>query len=217
MIARTVFVVSLFLLIAGALSPSEATDVTFRFRPPEDASMVTVAGTFNDWSTSADPMADPEGDGVWEVTLDLHIGNHQYKYVVNGSDWITDEFAEEFADDGFGGRNSVLYVGEEPVLAGEPSGTAADPKGTPVMFRFRPPVGRANAVSLAGSFNNWNAAADVLTDTDGDGVWEITVYLEPGEYDYQFVVDGERYLADPSGSRHEKDGFGGRKTILTVK
>ena len=44
----------------------------------------------------------------------------------------------------------------------------------------------------------------------------IDVPLKPGRYEYQFVIDGERRLADPKASQYLDDGFGGRNSILIV-
>ena len=205
------------LFLSGVFSSAVAAKVTFRYRAPEDAISVTVAGAFNDWSTTANPMFDADGDGVYEIELEIAPGRHPYKYVVNGNRWITDETAPEFADDGYGGQNSVLIVvGDDPVFAGEPPSEGAAPSGTPVLFLFDPGEGRVNAVSVAGSFNDWNAAAHPMSDPDGDGVWETTIHLLPGDYAYQFVVDGDDWRGDPSAGRREPDGFGGANALLTV-
>ena len=55
-----------------------------------------MAGTFNAWDNGAAPLADPDGDGVWETRLDVPSGRQAYKFVVNGSDWFTDETAPAF-------------------------------------------------------------------------------------------------------------------------
>ena len=53
---------------------------------------------------------------------------------------------------------------------------------------------RAREVFLAGSFNDWNASGTSMTNVDG--VWSVTMPLDPGEYEYKFVVDGQ-WVADP--------------------
>jgi 1,4-alpha-glucan branching enzyme len=203
--------------LAVTVPPAGATEVTFRFRPPEGTRTATVAGSFNDWSTGAARLADPDRDGLWEATLDLPSGRHEYKFVVNGGDWHTDETAAEFAPDGFGGRNSVVVVGTEPLSVGEPASDAAVvAAGTEVIFRFHPPRQPPNAVSVAGTFNGWDAAAHPMTDADGDGVWELALRLAPGTYAYQFVLDGMLWVTDEFAMAHESDGFGGWDALLEV-
>jgi hypothetical protein len=67
-----------------------------------------------------------------------------------------------------------------------------------IEFTFDDPS--AGSVSLAGDFNNWNMNADPLTQ-DGDGVWRVVVDIEPGEYEYKFVVNGSEWIADPENPR----------------
>ncbi|MFH1865191.1 MAG: isoamylase early set domain-containing protein, partial [Candidatus Eisenbacteria bacterium] len=67
-----------------------------------------------------------------------------------------------------------------------------------VEFTFDDPS--AGSVSLAGDFNNWNMNAQPLT-ADADGVWRVVVDLEPGEYEYKFVVNGSEWIADPENPK----------------
>lgn len=64
----------------------------------------------------------------------------------------------------------------------------------PVAFRLLAPA--AQSVWVGGSFNDFNAADHPLTRT-ADGVWEATVRLAPGRYEYKFKVDG-RWELDPA-------------------
>ncbi len=52
----------------------DMSNVNFNFTTPE------VNGTFNDWCGSCTPMSDPDGDGVWTVTVSLPTGTHTYKF-----------------------------------------------------------------------------------------------------------------------------------------
>ncbi len=47
----------------------------------------------------------------------------------------------------------------------------------------------AQAVFLAGSFNDWDPTRTPMELQD-DGSWRIEVELAPGRYEYKFVVDG---------------------------
>lgn len=73
------------------------------------ATSVSLAGTFNDWNTGADPLEKGEG-GVWTVVKPLAPGTYQYKFVVNGTDWKEDPQNPNSTDDGYGGKNSTLVV-----------------------------------------------------------------------------------------------------------
>ena len=73
---------------------------------------LAVAGDFNDWRETADPLADPDGDGVWRASVALPPGVHHYKFVVNGQHWINDDNADRSleVDDRRGGKNSGVRV-----------------------------------------------------------------------------------------------------------
>jgi hypothetical protein len=61
---------------------------TFRVWAP-NASTVTVAGTFNGWSSMINPLAN-EGGGWWSVDAAGANVHDQYKYVINGTLWKVD-------------------------------------------------------------------------------------------------------------------------------
>ncbi len=68
------------------------------------------------------------------------------------------------------------------------------PATPPVTFSVRAEPG--SKVFLAGTFNNWNPTAMVMTDDKGDGVYTATLYLPAGAHAYKFVIDGT-WCADP--------------------
>ena len=74
------------------------------------AARVNVVGDFNNWSPKTDAMVDDNGDGEWTLFYNLAPGVYQYKFVVDGKQWITDPRNPEKVSDGFEGENSVLRV-----------------------------------------------------------------------------------------------------------
>ncbi len=81
---------------------------TFQYMPPTTAQSVSLVGSFNQWDKSAHPMEFK--NGRWTVTVDLAPGEHSYKFVVNGSEYVTDPNAPATGDDGFGGKNGLLRL-----------------------------------------------------------------------------------------------------------
>jgi hypothetical protein len=73
------------------------------------ARTVAVAGDFNEWD-ARHVLEDPDADGVWTGRVPLQPGVHQYMFVIDGTEWVTDPGAERWTDDGFGNRNAVLAV-----------------------------------------------------------------------------------------------------------
>lgn len=211
-------------VVAGA---ADAAKVSFEFRPPAGAQSVTVAGTFNGWDTGATPLGDEDKDGVWTGAIELAPGEYQYKFVVNGSQWISDESAASFVDDGYGGKNSVMLVADQPLTVGRataaapgtqaaPAAPAAPAGGTDVTFRYQPVIGGIQSVSVAGTFNGWDPAAAPLSDDDADGIWEKTLKLPPGEHQYKFVVNGTQWFPDDFAMATTDDGFGGQNSVVRV-
>jgi hypothetical protein len=82
--------------------------VEFSLQAP-DARSVSVGGDFDGWE-GAHPLEDPDGDGVWSGRVPLEPGVHDYMFLVDGGDWVTDPGATRYHDDGFGNRNAVLAV-----------------------------------------------------------------------------------------------------------
>ena len=74
-----------------------------------------------------------------------------------------------------------------------------------VEFRLVAP--EAQAVSVAGSFNDWHPQRTPLQ-RDGDGAWSVKLSLPPGRYEYRFLIDGQwvndpdapEYIFNPHGS-----------------
>lgn len=82
--------------------------VHFEFFHPS-AGAVCIAGTFNDWHSSATPMV-AMGEGRWAKELLLAPGIYEYRFVVDGS-WVTDDGGRETVLNPFGSHNTILRVG----------------------------------------------------------------------------------------------------------
>ena len=75
----------------------------------------------------------------------------------------------------------------------------------------------AKQVALAGDFNDWDASRTRLVKSEHPGVWTADVPLTPGRYSYAFVVDGERWVADPRAPRAVGDDFDRPSSTVTVR
>jgi glycosidase len=83
--------------------------VSFRLVLEKPAHQVYLAGTFNEWQYRRHPMQTTDGGRTWSLTLTLPPGAHQYKFVIDGTEWRTDPNAPAI-DDGNGNLNSVIWV-----------------------------------------------------------------------------------------------------------
>ena len=79
----------------------------FEFYAPF-AKAVTVAGTFNSWSPTATSLKKAAG-GKWILELELPLGRHEYRYVVDGA-WQNDQRPVESTPNPFGGFNNVVQL-----------------------------------------------------------------------------------------------------------
>lgn len=91
-----------------AEASAEEAVTRFRLEAP-DAERVAVAGSFTDWRPTVQ-LSDEDGDGVWTGSVPLEAGVHQYMFVLDGEQWVTDPDADRYVADGFGHRNAVVAV-----------------------------------------------------------------------------------------------------------
>jgi Glycogen recognition site of AMP-activated protein kinase len=96
-------------------------------------------------------------------------------------------------------------------------GPPAPPSGETgvVTVRFVLFAPDAKQVGVAGTFNQWDAAATPLVRTGSAGLWTATLALPAGNHQYAFVVDGARWVPDPAAPAVD-DGFGRRNSVLAL-
>ncbi len=75
---------------------------------------------------------------------------------------------------------------------------------------------RAQAVQIAGDFNNWQPTATPLEKVGTSGVWQTKMKLPPGKYRYRLVVDGQ-WQQDPYNEITELNPFGELNSVVEVK
>ena len=73
---------------------------------------------------------------------------------------------------------------------------------------------KAKSVAVVGDFNDWNPSATPLA--SASGMWSSEVVVPAGRHDYAFVVDGARWIADPSAPRAPADELGGGYSVLVA-
>ena len=86
-----------------------------------------------------------------------------------------------------------------------------------VVVRFELTAPEAKSVALVGSFTGWKTSELAMRDSEGDGVWEISVKLKKDMiYTYNFLIDGNRWVEDPGAETQVDDGFGGSSSVITL-
>ena len=84
--------------------------VTFTLPEGTAARTAHLVGDFNNWDEKAEPMKKLK-DGTFKTTVELEPSReYQYRYLVNGSEWINDDKADKYAAHPYGGENSVVMT-----------------------------------------------------------------------------------------------------------
>lgn len=96
---------------------------------------------------------------------------------------------------------SLKYAGPERVKDG---------------VRFALEAKEAKKVAIVGGFNQWDPEKGLLSGPDGDGIWEITIPLPEGRYEYLFLINGEKWALDPTVPFTD-DGLGGKNSVVSIK
>jgi serine protease AprX len=75
----------------------------------------------------------------------------------------------------------------------------------------------AENVSVAGDFNGWNHVATPLK-RNNSGLWTTEVSVpQTGRLEYKFIINGQRWLEDPSNGLKTPDNFGGLNSVLVIE
>jgi hypothetical protein len=144
----------------------------------------SIAGSFQGWNP-ADPAMDLtlNANGVYELTLGLPAGTHQYK-VVETDDWTqsfpTNNQSFTLADSG----NVTFYVN-----LGANVGTA---DGDEYVFHSpNPPIVCGDFMSeLGGSdWDQTDTLTTVMSDPDGDDIWSFKAVVPAGNYNFKVVLN----------------------------
>jgi hypothetical protein len=133
-----------------------------------------------------------------------------------GRDAFTDEVAGttvRFGRDDEGRVTTLTFLHEgEPYTARRVELPAPSLKGNTTFTLKGYP--EASVVVLTGTFNNWNQSQLLFAREEGG--WVCRVELDPGVYQYKFVVDGD-WLLDPSNPDTADDEAGNVNNVIEVK
>ena len=151
---------------------------------------IFVAGDFQGWNPAGSQLIDPDGNGTFEgyfSTGSSEVANFKF---INGNDWA---FAESIPAACNVNDNRELIVEAVNTVADVICFSACGPcqAPTPVLFRVDMSLQtvNANGPHVAGSFQGWNPgdAFTLMTDPDGDNIYEVTLLLQPSTYEFKFV------------------------------
>ncbi|MCX5639350.1 MAG: alpha-amylase family glycosyl hydrolase [Planctomycetota bacterium] len=73
----------------------------------------------------------------------------------------------------------------------------------------------AQKASVAGDFTGWQGQAVAMTRA-ADGSFAAVIDVPPGTHRYKLILDGTRWITDPSNPRNVDDGNGGKNSIIDL-
>jgi 1,4-alpha-glucan branching enzyme len=89
---------------------SKQVKVNFVLPKESVTGQVSVVGDFNDW----DPLVHPlqtRRNGTRSVTVTLPVSQRfAFRYLDENGNWLDDDAANEYVDNGIGGINSVVHT-----------------------------------------------------------------------------------------------------------
>ncbi len=162
---------------------------------------VHVAGDFQDvdggaeWQAADNPLYDLDGNDVWEAYYSVGTAsNIEFKYI-NGNDWSNP--SETISGScGVSGGNRSEAITEVNTTLPAYCYSQCDPCTQPASVTFKVDMSlqtvSANGVHLAGGFApagypDWNPGGIEMTDSNSDGIYEVTLTLPAGSYAYKYV------------------------------
>lgn len=84
-----------------------------------------------------------------------------------------------------------------------------------VTFSYKP-QSDFESLTVFGEFNDWNRTTHPFTDENNDSVYDVTLALEPGTYQYKFFIDGKE-ITDLSNPDSVSNGMGSFNNLVTVE
>lgn len=189
----------LFLCMITSLSAAAANiNVTFQVDMSRElgVSSVSVAGDFQGWNTSANPMIDA-GGGFYKVTIPITAGvNISYRFVKNGYMW---EAPMGACANGIN-RSTTLSSSDVvlPVECFNHCGTCPTTPARKVTFQvdMSNQIVASSGVHVTGNFQGWDPAATPLTNAGG-GIYSVTLPFYSGSLpvEYKFL-NGDAWGTD---------------------
>ena len=82
--------------------------VKFSFTP-ENAETVEILGLNSDWENAVVLKKKKDGSFTADVSLPKET-QHQFKYLVNKTEWVNDTAADSESVNEYGGTNSVIVI-----------------------------------------------------------------------------------------------------------
>ena len=154
---------------------------------------VHVAGAFQGWNPGASPLDDADGDDIYIRNFTISPGTYNYKFV-NGNVWGQEEIAipADCSNTGMAGGNRTIEVeADQDMILEAVCYNSCTVCASDVMVTFQVDMSNEdvspNGVHIVGEFQDWIPGADMMTDDDMDNIYEITIEMPTGTYEYKYL------------------------------
>lgn len=219
------FSLVLFCLITGL--KAQTYNVTFKVNMNEVTDPFTtpeVNGSFNGWCGGCAAMTDADMDGIWEITIALSPGTYEFKYAYDS--WAGQESLTPGSPctiTSFGFTNRTLTVDASDIVLDPVCWGSCDDCGAGTIYNVTFQVNMTGVTEsfttpeVNGVFNGWCGGCAPMSDANADGIWDITIGLPAGTFEYKFAYDtwaGQETLTE--GSPCTITSFGFTNRIITV-
>ena len=187
-----------------------------------------VAGGGNFGNPGDFPLKDDDSDGVWTITVERQKGFESFFTFTNGAcaDFSCKEniAGQDCANPANFNDRHMGPIMQDTTIATCFAICTTDTEcggSTAGNVTFKVDMsGYTDAFTTAyisGNFNGWSGDANPLSDANGDKIWETTLNLMPGNYEYKFELDnwavGEEFM---SGEPCTQDFGGFVNRVITV-
>ena len=219
--------------------PTEYYDITFNVNTANievgQNGMFVGGGFVEDilgGGANALPMTDEDGDGIWTASMEVisgTAGNYTYVNSTSNYDGKEDISGQDCADsDNWNDRVLDGPITEDITLTHcygscETDGTCPAP-ATPTAVTFNVDMNdygsEFTTVHVNGDFTGWcgDCGYNVMSDEDGDGIYTLTMDINPGTYFWKFSVDGwddqESFSEVIEGCTAENNNFFDRQIVI---
>lgn len=190
-------------LLCAAAIQEQASLHVFEFTRP-GAKHVSVAGGFNGWNKDKNPMSLASDGRTWRAEVKIVPGRYQYKFVVDGKEWVSDPRATSVID-GSGNPNSEVLVepSDYALLPAKPgdgvvtvsafrhdrtkTSLVQTGEGLRVLFKAR----RNDIAQAEVSVGGTRYAASKVTRDDLTDTFVATIPLKTKAYSIRLIDGGE--------------------------
>ena len=181
-----------------SLSAAAQVDVTFQVDMNDVTGFTTpeVNGIFNAWCGNCAPMSDANGDGVWDLTISLAPGTYEYKFSFDnwgGQETLVAGSSCTMTTGIYTNRVLNVSVADSlPVVCWgscEACGISSGPYNITFVVDMNASGTTFTTPEVNGMFNNWCGGCAPMSDANADNIWELTIPLNTGIYEYKYAYD----------------------------